>query len=96
MVGARDLCNLDRGDIAAMIILCKIATIPHSDMNLTEEELCRLKYKSRISTLLIGCTVILLLLIPFTKKISSYMTLGIIYNALGLMIIKLRRKEGKP
>ena len=76
------------GVVSAMVVLCKIATIPHPELNLTEVETEYLKSRSRIVSFISGTLIVVLLLIPSVRYIASYMALGVIYNALGLMILK--------
>lgn len=64
-------------------------------MNLTEEELNHLKKRSRIVSAITGGIIIILILIFPRKEIVYYLALGVIYNAVSLLIaiITERRKQ---
>ncbi len=69
-----------------MIVLCIIANCDNPDLNLTREELYHLKRRSRITVLIIGGIVVITILFFPQNEYVSYMALGIIYNAISLLI----------
>ncbi len=69
-----------------MIILCIIATYNNPDMNLTEEELNHLKKRSRIVSAITGGIIVIIVLVFPRKEIVYYLALGVIYNAISLLI----------
>ena len=81
--------------ILAMVILYIIANVNNPDMHLTEEELTHLKARSRITVLITGGMIIIATVILPQNEIVSYMALGVIYNALSVLIAKLigRRRQ---
>ena len=78
-----------------MVVLCIIATADNPEMNLTEEELHHLKKRSRITVLVTGGILMIIILIFPQSEIVSYMALGVIYNAGSLLIaiLKGRREQ---
>ena len=83
------------GVVCAMIILCIIATFNNPDLNLTKEELSHLKKRSRITSLLTGGFVGFFILIFPDKEIVSYLALGVIYNAISLLIAILLERRNR-
>ena len=82
------------GVVAAMIVLCIIANCDNPDLNLTREELYHLKRRSRITVLIIGGIVVITILFFPQNEYVSYMALGIVYNAVSLVIaISIERRE---
>ena len=69
-----------------MIVLCIIANANNPDLNLSREELDYLKRKSRITVLILGCWIIVMILLFCDYRIVSFLALGVIYNALSLLI----------
>ena len=69
-----------------MIVLCIIANANNPDLNLSREELDYLKRKSRITVLILGCWIIVMILLFGDYRIVSFLALGVIYNALSLLI----------
>ncbi len=79
-----------------MIVLCIIANCDNPDLNLTREELYHLKRRSRITVLIIGGIVVITILFFPQNEYVSYMALGIIYNAISLLIatmIEVRERD---
>ena len=76
-----------------MLVLCIIATANNPEMNLTEEELNHLKKKSRITVLVTGGMLIIIILIFPHIEFVSYMVLGVIYNAGSLLIAILKGRR---
>ena len=77
-----------------MVVLCIIATFDCPNLNLTTEELHHLKRRSRITVSFIGGIVIIICLLFPKNEYVSYMALGIIYNAVSLLIaIIIERRE---
>ena len=77
-----------------MIVLCIIANCDNPDLNLTREELYHLKRRSRITVLIIGGIVVITILFFPQNEYVSYMALGIVYNAVSLVIaISIERRE---
>lgn len=83
------------GVVCAMIILCIIATYNNPDLNLTKEELNHLKRRSRFTSLITGAIVVIIILVFPEKEIVSYMALGVIYNAISLLIAILLERRNR-
>ncbi len=82
-----DNCAIRLAGVAvAVIVLCIIANSDNPNLNLTREELYHLKRKSRITVSVIGGIVVLTILFFPHNEYVSYMALGIIYNAISLLI----------
>lgn len=73
------------GVICAIIVLCVIATFNNPDLNLSKEELDHLKKRSRITSLITGGIVTLLILLFPENKLVPYLVLGVIYNAISIL-----------
>ena len=88
-------CAMCMGVALAMVVLCIIATANNPDMNLTEAELHHLKKLSRITVLVTGGILMIIILIFPQSEFVSYMALGVIYNAGSLLIaiLKGRREQ---
>lgn len=78
-----------------MIILCIIATYNNPDLNLTKEELNHLKRRSRFTSLITGAIVVITISVFPEKEIVSYMALGVIYNAISLLIAILFERRNR-
>lgn len=83
------------GVVCAMIILCIIATYNNPDLNLTKEELNHLKRRSRFTSLITGAIVVITISVFPEKEIVSYMALGVIYNAISLLIAILFERRNR-
>ena len=83
------------GVVCAMIILCTIATYNNPDLNLTKEELNHLKRRSRFTSLITGAIIVIILSVFPEKEIVSYMALGVIYNAISLLIAILLERRNR-
>ena len=83
------------GVVCAMIILCIIATYNNPDLNLTKEELNHLKRRSRFTSLITGAIVVIIISFFPEKEIVSYMALGVIYNAISLLIAILLERRNR-
>lgn len=77
----------------SMIIVLCIGTIRNPNLGLTEEEFVLLKKRSRITIIIVGSFVLFLLILSLHYKHVSFMALGIIYNALSLVMVKILREE---
>jgi len=79
--------------VCSVITLCIVATFNNPELNLTERELNHLKKRSRITSLMTGgITVVIILVIP-NNDIVYYLALGIVYNALSLLIAKITERR---
>ena len=83
------------GVICAVIILCIIATFNNPDLNLTKEELDHLKKRSRITSLITGGIVALLILLFPKNNLAPYLALGVIYNAISILIAILLGRRNR-
>lgn len=72
--------------LGAMIALYMVATFNNPDLNLTEDELNHLKRRSRYTSMIAGVIVVILILLFSEKKIVFYFALGVIYNAISILI----------
>lgn len=81
------------GLIISMIIVFCVGTIRNPDLGLTPEEFVHLRVRSRITVLSVGSFVLILTLLLPHYKYVSFMALGVIYNALSLVIVKILREE---
>ena len=70
----------------SMIVLCIVATFNNPNLNLTESELNHLKRRSRLTSLITGGIVVIIILIFPGKEIVFYFALGVIYNAISVLI----------
>lgn len=80
------------GLIISMLIVLLIGTIRDPNLGLTELELHHLKKRSRIIVTVVGIIVMIMLLLSQSHYVS-YMALGVIYNAISLMMVKISGKE---
>lgn len=69
-----------------MVVLCIVATFNNPDLNLTESELNHLKRRSRSTCLITSGIVVIIILIFPRKEIVFYFALGVIYNAISVLI----------
>lgn len=76
-----------------MIIVFCIGTIRNPDLGLTVEEFVHLKRRSRVTIIFVGASVLILMVLFPQYKFVSFMALGVIYNALSLVIVKILREE---
>ena len=83
------------GVFLAMAVLCIVATFNNPDLNLTKEELNHLKKRSRFTSLITGSIVVIIILVFPEKEIVSYMALGVIYNAISLLIAILSERRNQ-
>lgn len=74
------------GVLCSMVVLCIVATFNNSNLNLTEDELNHLKRRSRYTSMIAGGIVVILILLFSEKKIVFYFALGVIYNAISILI----------
>ena len=81
--------------VLSMIVLLIIATFDDPSLYLTAEELIHLKRSSRITVTIICFVLISMLLIFPSFRFVSYMTLGVMYNALSLLIAILTERRKK-
>ena len=81
------------GVMLSMIFIFYVGTIRNSNLEPTEQELNHLKKCSRIGITIIGLVVVILLLFFPKNQYVYYSALGIIYNAVSLLIAKLKGKE---
>ena len=72
--------------VCSVIVLCIIATVNNPNLNLTNRELGHLKKRSRITSLVLGVIIVTAILIIPNDEIVYYLALGVIYNALSLLI----------
>lgn len=88
-------CTLCLGVVLlSMVVLCIIATFNNPQMSFTEEELNHLRRNARITVLIIGCVIIVLLFFLRDNKYISFMALGLIYNAFSVLIaIMIERRK---
>lgn len=81
------------GVIISMIFIFCIGTIRNPNLDPSEQELNHLKKYSRIGVLIVGSIVLTLLLLFPLNHFVYYSALGVIYNALSLMIAKIKGEE---
>ena len=74
------------GVFCAVVVLCIVATFNNPDLNLTESELNHLKRRSRSTCLITSGIVVIIILIFPRKEIVFYFALGVIYNAISVLI----------
>lgn len=86
-------CICQGGVIISMIIVFYIGTIRNPDLGLTVEEFVHLKRRSRVTIIFVGASVLILMVLFPQYKYVSFMALGVIYNALSLVIVKILREE---
>lgn len=81
------------GVILSMIFIFCIGTIRNPNLDPTEQELNHLKKCSRIGIMIIGLLVLIFTLLFPQNHLVYYSALGVIYNAVSLMIVKLKGEE---
>ena len=81
--------------VVSMAVIFAIATFNDPDMELTIEELSHLKKRSRITVLITGGLIMIIELIFPGEEIVSYMALGVIYNALSILISILKGRRNQ-
>ena len=77
----------------SMIFIYCIGTVRNPDLNPSDREFDHLKKCSRIGILIIGIIVLVFLLVFPHIVFVYYAALGIIYNALNLLIVKIKGEE---
>ena len=81
------------GVILSMIFIFCIGTIRNPNLDPTEQELNHLKKCSRIGIMIIGLLVLIFTFLLPQNHLVYYSALGVIYNAVSLMIVKLKGEE---
>ena len=81
------------GVIISMIFIFCIGTIRNPNLDPSEQELSHLKKYSRIGVSIVGSIVITLLFLFPLNHFVYYSALGVLYNALSLMIVKIKGEE---
>ena len=79
--------------ILSMIFIFCIGTIRNPNLDPTEQELYLLKKCSRIGIVIIGLLVLIFAFLFPQNHLVYYSALGVIYNAVSLMIVKLKGEE---
>ena len=79
--------------ILSMIFIFCIGTIRNPNLDPTEQELNHLKKCSRIGIMIIGLLVLIFTFLLPQNHLVYYSALGVIYNAVSLMIVKLKGEE---
>lgn len=70
-----------------------MGTIRNPNLDPTEQELVHLKKCSRLGISIIGSLVFIILFLFPDNCFVYYSALGVIYNALSLMIVKIKGEE---
>jgi len=81
--------------VVAVFILLMIATADNCHLNLTEREREILKKRSRITVLVSGILLMALTSVFPEFELLSYMALGVIYNALSLIMAKIEGRRNQ-
>lgn len=81
------------GVILSMIFIFCIGTVRNPALNPSDREFDHLKKCSRTGVLIIGTIVLVFLLVFPHIVFLYYAALGIIYNALSMMIVKIKGEE---
>ena len=81
------------GLILSMIFIFCVGTIRNPNLDPTEQELVHLKKCSRLGISIIGSLVFSTLFLFPDNSCDYYSALGVIYNALSLMIVKIKGEE---
>ena len=79
--------------IISIIIVILTGSINHPNMNWSDEEFLIACKKSRIATLLISFSILMLNLLIADKTYTYYLSMGIIVCAISMVVEKIR-KEG--
>jgi len=82
------------GVLISMAVILVIGAINDPNLDLSEEEFLWHKKITRILILIIGPAVICLLFLFSNNQLVYYSALGIIYNALSLMAVKIYERQG--
>ena len=82
------------GVLISMAVILVIGAINNPNLDLSEEEFLWHKKITRILILIIGPAVICLLFLFSNNQLVYYSALGIIYNALSLMAVKIYERRG--
>lgn len=81
------------GVLISMAVILVIGAIHDPNLDLSEEEFIRHKKMTRILILIVGPIVLCLLFLFSNNQLVYYSALGIIYNALSLMAVKITKGE---
>ena len=76
-----------------MIFIFCIGTIRNPNLDPSEQELSHLKKYSRMGVSIVGSIVIALLFLFPLNHFVYYSALGVLYNALSLLIAKIKGEE---
>ncbi|MCR4689134.1 MAG: accessory gene regulator B family protein [Saccharofermentans sp.] len=79
--------------ILSVIFIFCVGTIRDPNLGLTEREWCHLKKRSRITIVMVGIPIIVLMILVPRSQFVSYMALGVVYSAISLMIVKIKGEE---
>ncbi len=79
--------------LLSAVVIFVIGTIRDPNLGLTEQEFVVLRKRSRIGILIIGTAVLALLFLFPANHYVYYSALGIIYNALSLIGVKILKAE---
>ena len=82
------------GVLISMAVILVIGAIHDPNLDLPEKEFIRHKKITRILILIIGPIVLCLLFLFSNNQLVYYSALGIIYNALSLMAVKVYERRG--
>ena len=77
----------------SMVLIFVIGTIRDPNLDLSDNEYIRLKRRSRIGISIIGPIALALLMIFPENQLVYYSALGVIYNAMSLMAVKILKRE---
>lgn len=77
----------------SIVVIFAIGTIRDPNLDLSDNEFFRLRIRSRIGISIIGPIVLILLMILPENRLVYYSSVGIIYNALNLITVKILRRE---
>ena len=81
------------GVLISMAVILVIGAIHDPNLDLTEDEMAHHKKMSRILILIAGPVVLSLLFLLSNNPLVYYSALGIIYNALSLLAVKIFKGE---
>ena len=79
------------GVLISMAVILVIGAIHDPNLDLSEDEFIRHKRITRILILIVGPAVICLLFLFSNNQLVYYSALGVIYNALSLMAVKITK-----
>ena len=77
----------------SIVVIFAIGTIRDPNLDLSDDEFFRLRIRSRIGISIIGPIVLCLLMILPENRLVYFSSIGIIYNALNLITVKILRRE---